>query len=281
MMGRKACLCLFVLFCVIFSEAGESLGQDDVADVPCKELFAGGDKNKRYFLIGGGEGCGVPKRGFNLLVVLPGGDGGANFNPFVKRIYKNSLSKRYLVAQLVSVKWTAGQVIVWPTKRVAVEEQGFCAEEFVEAVVEDIKAKYRLNEQNIFTLSWSSGGPAAYAISVQDEKSVVGSYIAMSVFKPDELGSLAHAAGHFYFIEHSPEDKVCPFRMAKNAHKTLREHGAETKLVTYKGGHGWHGNVFGRIRKGVRWLEVGVRKESRQREPVERMTEAAAGEERK
>ncbi len=278
-MARKACFYLCALCWVVFSGAVESLGQDDVADVPSKELFAGGDKNKRYFLIGGGEEGRVPKRGYNLLVVLPGGDGGADFNPFVKRIYKNSLSKRYLVAQLVAVKWTPSQLIVWPTKKAKVEEQGFSTEEFVEAVVGDIKAKYRLNEQNIFTLSWSSGGPAAYAISVQEEKSVVGSYIAMSVFKPDELGSLVHSAGHFYFIEHSPEDKVCPFRMAKNAHKALREHGAETKLVTYKGGHGWHGNVFGRIRKGIRWLEVGVRKESRERKPMERKTKPAVGEE--
>jgi predicted esterase len=103
----------------------------------------------------------------------------------------------------------------------------------------------------------------------------------MSVFKPGELDSLAHAAGHFYFIEHSPEDKVCPFRMAKNAHKMLRENGAVTRLVTYKGGHGWRGNVFGRIRKGIRWLEVAVRKESQKKKPVERKTEPAAGEQQK
>jgi predicted esterase len=280
-MGRKACLYLCVFCWVVFFGAGESLAQDDVADVPSNEFFAGGDKNKRYFLIGGGEGARVPKRGFSLLIVLPGGDGGVDFNPFVKRIYKNSLSKKYLVAELVSVKWTANQVIVWPTSRSKVDKQKFSTEEFVEAVVEDVKARYKLNKQNIFTLSWSSGGPAAYAISVQEEKSVVGSYIAMSVFKPDELGSLSHAAGHFYFIEHSPEDKVCPFRMAKNAHKMLREHGGGTKLVTYKGGHGWHGNVFGRIHKGIRWLEVAVRKQSRKRKPVERKTKPAAGEKQK
>jgi hypothetical protein len=69
--------------------------------------------------------------------------------------------------------------------------------------------------------------------------------------------------------------------MAKNAHKMLREHGGGTKLVTYKGGHGWHGNVFGRIRKGIRWLEVGMRKEARKRKPLERKTKPAAGEEQK
>ncbi|MHC4912708.1 MAG: hypothetical protein ACYTE5_06850, partial [Planctomycetota bacterium] len=150
-MARKACLYLCVFCCVAFYGVVESLGQDDVADVPSKELFAGGDKNKRYFLIGAGEGARVPRRGFGLLIVLPGGDGGADFNPFVKRIYKNSLSKKYLVAELVSVKWTTNQVIVWPTKRSKVDKQKFSTEEFVEAVIEDVKARYKLNEQNIFT----------------------------------------------------------------------------------------------------------------------------------
>jgi len=27
------------------------------------------------------------------------------------------------------------------------------------------------------------------------------------------------------------------------------------KLVTYEGGHGWHGDVFGHIRKGIEWMQ--------------------------
>ncbi|MHC4417653.1 MAG: alpha/beta hydrolase, partial [Planctomycetota bacterium] len=262
MIKREVVFLSFGLFAWVgLSLVGISVAQDDVVDVPCSDLFAGGDKNKRYFLIGDGEGAKVPEKGFSLLIILPGGDGGPDFNTFVKRIYKNSLSNRYLVAQLVSVKWTPKQVIVWPTESVRVDGQKFSTEEFVEAVVGDIKSKYTINEKNIFTLSWSSGGPAGYAISVRKQKSVTGSYIAMSVFKPDNLGSLEHVAGHRYFIDHSPEDKVCPFRMAKSAYKILREHGARTRLVTYKGGHGWRGNVYERIRRGIRWLETPVRRQ--------------------
>lgn len=268
-MNRKVYLLLSLSSIIIcLSLVGKAAAQDDVAEVPSKSLFAGDDKNKRYFLIGADEQTKAPKDGFGLVIVLPGGDGGPDFNTFIKRIYKNALSKKYLVAQLVAVKWTPRQQIVWPTEKVKVARQKFSTEEFVEVVIKDIKAKYKLNGRNIFTLSWSSGGPAAYAISVQKEKSVTGSYIAMSVFKPDGLGPLEGAKGHAYFIDHSPDDKVCPFWMAKKANETLRKYGAKTRLVTYKGGHGWRGDMYGRIQKGIRWLELATRRRSREKKPA-------------
>ena len=255
-------------FCAGFSLTTNAAAQSDVADVPSRSLFAGGDKNKRYFLIGAPEQIEASDKGFALLIVLPGGHGGTDFNPFVRRIYKRALSKKYLVAQLVAVKWTASQDTVWPTKRDKVAGQTFSTEEFVEAVVKDIKAKYKLNDRHIFTLSWSSGGPAAYAISVQKEKSITGSYVAMSVFRPETLGRLEHAAGHAYLIDHSPDDRVCPFRMAEQAHKVLRQYGARTRMVTYEGGHGWRGDVYGRIREGIRWLELNAGRQVQGEEPA-------------
>ena len=77
----------------------------------------------------------------------------------------------------------------------------------------------------------------------------------MSVFKPDFLPPLEGAKGHRYFLYHSPDDRVCPFRMAEQAAKDLEKHGAAVKLVTYEGGHGWRGDVFGQIREGLKWLE--------------------------
>ena len=58
----------------------------------------------------------------------------------------------------------------------------------------------------------------------------------MSVFKPNEY-SLARAKGHAYFIDHSPADTVCPFRMAEEAKDVLTKQGANVKMVTYDGGH--------------------------------------------
>lgn len=229
--------------------------QDDVEDVPCEDLKAGGDKDKRYFLIGGGKGVAAPAGGFKLAIIMPGGPGTAEFNPFVKRIWKNALTKDYVVAQPVAIPWGKDQQIVWPTKTNPVKGMKFSTEDFVEAVVKDAGARAKIDPRFIFTLSWSSSGPAAYALSLQEKKSVTGSFVAMSVFKPDLLPPLKNAKGHAYYIDHSPDDKVCPFRMAEQARDDLAKAGAKVEFSEQGGGHGWTGPVFDRIRKGFEWLE--------------------------
>lgn len=77
----------------------------------------------------------------------------------------------------------------------------------------------------------------------------------MSVFKPDLLPPLEKAKGHAYFLYHSPDDRVCPFRMAEQAEKDLKKNGAVVKLMTYQGGHGWRGDLYDNIRDGIEWLE--------------------------
>ena len=80
-------------------------------------------------------------------------------------------------------------------------------------------------------------------------------FIARSVFKPAQLPSLREARGEAYFLLHSPEDKVCPYRMARQAEAVLKKAGAEVRLVTYPGGRGWKGNVYGLLREGLAWLD--------------------------
>lgn len=227
---------------------------DDVADVPSQDLRAGKDEKKRYFLVGPPKEAKVPKKGYGLLVVMPGGDGGADFHPFVKRIYKNSVPEGYVLAQPVAVKWADGQEIVWPTDKNRVERMKFSTEGFVEAVIEDVGRRHALDPERVFTLTWSSSGPAAYAVSLTS-KQVTGSFIAMSVFKPDLLPPLEKAKGHGYYLYHSPDDRVCPFRMAEQAAKELGKNGAAVKLATYDGGHGWRGGLYDEIRAGIEWLE--------------------------
>jgi predicted esterase len=77
----------------------------------------------------------------------------------------------------------------------------------------------------------------------------------MSVFNPKFLPSMKGARGHAYYLYHSPQDRVCPYRMAEQAKTTLAENGAKVSLGTYDGGHGWRGNVYDDIRAGVAWLE--------------------------
>jgi RNA polymerase sigma factor (sigma-70 family) len=232
-------------------EGGE---EDDVADVHSEDLRAGKDENKRYFLIGPAKGARRPKAGYGLIVVLPGGPGSADFHPFVKRIYKYAIPPGYLVAQPVAVKWTNDQAIVWPTRKNPAANMKFSTEEFVAAVIREVAARHKVNPKRAFTLSWSSSGPAAYAISLTDRR-VTGSFIAMSVFNPRLLPPLDKAKGRAYYLYHSPQDRVCPYRMAQQAAKDLQANHARVKLVTYEGGHGWRAGLYQHIRRGVEWLE--------------------------
>jgi predicted esterase len=226
----------------------------DVADVPAADIKIDDDPKQRYFLIGDHSRKATPEDGFKLLVVMPGGDGGADFHPFVRRIYKHVLDESWLIAQPVSVRWTQDQEIVWPTKGDEVKGAKFTTEQFVEAVIADVKAKTEIDSQNVITLTWSSSGPAAYAVAFQPDRSVTASYIAMSVFRPQWYASMEAAKGHRFLLDHSPDDKVCPYELADLAEQTLTKLGAEVKRIDYRGGHGWRGDVYGRIRNGLAWL---------------------------
>lgn len=246
-------LCLVVALAVAAGVRGED-------DVPSEKLKAGGDGKKEYFLIGAAKDRKAPAAGFGLVVIMPGGDGSAEFQPFVKRIFATALPDGYLAVQPVSVKWTEDQEVVWPTAGFKVEKMKFTTEEFVAAVIADVGKTHKLDPARTFSLSWSSSGPAAYAISLQEKPVVAGSFVAMSVFKPDLLPELNRGKGHAYYLYHSLADRVCPFEMAKEAEKALGDAGARVTLAEYGGGHGWRDDVFDDIRTGIEWLEKNAKK---------------------
>ena len=234
---------------------GMALAQEDVADIPSQELRADDDPQKRYFLIGPTEQAEPPAEGFGLIVVLPGGDGSADFHPFVKRIFKHAVPDGYLVAQPVAPRWSSNQKITWPTAKNRVAGMKFTTEAFVAAVIDDVAGRQKIDAARVFTLSWSSGGPAAYAVSLSDGK-VAGSFVAMSVFNPRWLPPLKNAKDQAYYLYHSPDDRVCPYRMAEQAVRDLKRNGAKVELKTYEGGHGWKGNLYDDIRAGIGWLDA-------------------------
>ena len=252
-----AALILNVLPAVSWAEAAprQPKEPDDVANIPSEERRAGGNERQRYFLIGPDPDAPGPEGGYGLLLVLPGGDGGADFHPFVKRIFRHALPPGYLVAQLVAVPSDNQDQIVWPTERSPDPKQDFSTESFIKAVVEEVKAAHKIDDRRVFTLSWSSGGPAAYAVSLTPDSPVRGSLIAMSVFIERRLPPLSAAEGHRYYLLHSPQDRVCRYAFTQAARDRLSAHGATVTLADYEGGHGWHGDVFGQIRRGVEWLE--------------------------
>ena len=223
---------------------------------PAEKLHAGGNDRMAYFLIGPAAESKAPEEGYRLLLVLPGGDGSADFLPFVKRLTENAVGDRHLVAQLVTPRWTADQAnqVVWPTRRQKIKAARFATEAFMHAVVDDVKRRYKIDEHYVFALGWSSGGPPVYADLVNPKSPLAGVFVAMSVFKPDELGDLSVAKGKGVYILHSPKDFI-PLRFAESARDLLAKCGATTTLDTYAGGHGWRGDVYGDIRRGMRWLE--------------------------
>jgi len=232
--------------------------EGDDTGVVSEDLKAGGDANKRYFLIAPQKkGAKPPKAGYKLAVVLPGGDGGAGTHTFVKRIWKEALSGDYLLVQPVAVEWKPGQFekLVWPTKKSPAEGMKFTTEEFVEAVVKETAKKYKLDPRCVFTLSWSSGGPPAYTLSLQENRIVTGSFVSMSVFYESQLPPLKNAKGYAYYLHHSPEDTICTIELAREAQKQLKAMGAKVEFAEYKGGHGWHGDVYPQIHAGFQWLE--------------------------
>jgi poly(3-hydroxybutyrate) depolymerase len=213
-----------------------------------------GDTNKRYFLtMPEGE---APAGGYKLLIVLPGGDGSANFRGFVKNIAAKALPPGYIVVQALAPAWTDDpERIVWPTEVDADPKVKFPTEQFIMELVDEVKAAHPIDPSKVFMLGWSSGGPPSYAAALREGSPVRGAFIAMSVFKPDRLPTLDGARGKAFYMLHSPQDFI-HMRFPEAARDRLAAAGAKTILTTYEGGHGWKGDALGNIRTGVEWLEA-------------------------
>ena len=220
-----------------------------------QDLKIGGDAHKRYLLHGEEKDAKVPAGGWKLLVVMPGGDGSAEFAPFVGGIRENALGKDWLIAQMVAPVWAEEQAEknVWPTKLTPWPKMEFTCEELFADVLADVEKGRKIDPKCIVTLAWSSSGKLAYSLALQEKTPVTGTFVAMSVFQPENLPSLKAAKGRRFYILHSPEDKI-PIRMAETARDELGKKGAKVEYATYAGGHGWHGDVYGTIRTGIDWL---------------------------
>ncbi|HEX8522108.1 MAG TPA: HEAT repeat domain-containing protein [Tepidisphaeraceae bacterium] len=231
----------------------------DGGEAPIEERQAGGDEKKQYFLIGP-MGKKAPAAGYRLLLVLPGGDGSAEFKPFVSNMLPQALNDKYLIAQLVAPRWREDENrIVWPTSKSRDSKAKFTTEQFIDAVVEDVKKDHKLDEKCVLALGWSSGGPAVYAATLRAKTPITGAFVAMSIFKPTDTEGVKNGKGRAFYLLHSPQDFI-QMRFPESARQLLTKAGAKVELKTYEGGHGWHGDAFGNIRGGVKWLENNVGK---------------------
>ena len=188
-----------------------------------------------------------PTAGYPLVVVLAGGDGSIAFHPFIKSIHSQALEGKCAVAHII-----APPQIVWPTNQS--RSRYATTEEAVVAIVEQASQRVAIDKTKIIALAWSSSGPAIYESMLHGNTPLSGAVIAMSVFHAKDYNSLESIRGRRIYLLHSPEDQVCPFAMAEEARDKLSSAGGQTKLVSYSGGHGWHGPVFDNIRTAASWV---------------------------
>ena len=234
-----------------------SQAQEISPQISVQSRMVGTNAWEKYFLIEhrSETNANTPR---GLILMLPGGPGGADFLPFCANVLSlYGIPKDFVAAELVAPQWIKGDDrIVWPSKTFPDAQAKFTTEEFVAEVRKDVGRVRKIDERYIFTLGWSSSGHVLYSVSVSDPK-IRGSIIAMSRFLTNRFGPMEQTRGKNYFLYHSPEDRICPFSEAELAERTLKEHGAKVKLVSYKGGHGWVPNTYycDRIKEGIEWLK--------------------------
>jgi predicted esterase len=215
------------------------------------------EKNQHYFLISHRED---PAEKKGLVIILPGGPGDRNFLPFCANVLTRlGVPKGFVAAQLIAPEWSDDpNRIVWPSVAIPDEKAEFTTEAFIRAVINDAGTEVNLDKSHIFTLGWSSSGPALYSASTRVSE-VTGSIIAMSRFFPATSVEKDKAKGKNYFLYHSRKDQICPFADAEQAVKTLTELEANVKLVEYDGAHGWEPGEphWETIKGAIAWLIEG------------------------
>jgi len=222
---------------------------DDVHDVPAQSYFVGGDLNKEYVVIG--KTSSRPKK---LCVVMPGGPGGIEFLPFVKRILKFGLEYGWMVVEPIAVKWSDDpSYVVWPSATTPYAPAKFTTETFLDGILDELPSRLKMQIDGTYLLGWSSSGPAIYSYAGHGKHEIKGAFVAMSVFDPKSFGGQNKLrVGRFYLL-HSPQDFI-PMSHPEAAKAALSNLGIPVKLDTYQGGHGWHGSVFDEIRDGMTFL---------------------------
>ncbi|MEO6594700.1 MAG: hypothetical protein ABIP94_08095 [Planctomycetota bacterium] len=210
-----------------------------------------------YFVVPPKKPLGSGKEG-GLIVVLPGGDGSREFLPWVENGLLAQRPDDCTGVLVTAVKWQADRRIVWPLASSKVPGMKYTTDEYVRAVVaavekEAVEKKQPIDPARRVLVAWSSSGPAVYPMLIAKDTLFERGYVAMSVWPPG-LGDLRAAKGRRFFLDQSPDDQTTAFRFVREAFDALTKAGAEVRLSTYDGGHGWHDNPLPRIEEGLRWL---------------------------
>lgn len=211
---------------------------------------------QRYFYFRPRKEGEVGEMGYGLIVVLPGGRGDASQRPYYGNVYLNSVPYGFVMAQLVAVKWTPEQKVIWPSKYIPAEGMQFTTSEFVDAVITDVERRVEIDPRHVYLMGASSSGQSVYGSAVSNPR-ISGALVVASVFTKQLLPSLQGAKGKRFFLYQSPDDDVTRFHFAEAAATALRGHGAEVLLYSYPGGHNptWPNNSLGVYGYAFHWLQ--------------------------
>jgi hypothetical protein len=175
-----------------------ALAQEIDASIVSEERSAGGNPQKKYFLLRHKLEAAQSPKEFGLLLILPGGPGSADFLPFCANILTAvGTPPDVVVAELVAPVWKKvdASTVVWPSKAFPVKEARFTTEQFVEDVIKDVSKTVKVHDGWIFMLGWSSSGHVLYSTAIENPK-VRGFFVAMSRFRPEWFHDLNRARGN-------------------------------------------------------------------------------------
>jgi hypothetical protein len=188
-----------------------------------------------------------------LVVVLPGGDGSREFLPWVENALLAQRPDDCIGVMITSVKWQPDQEIIWPTDSSKVPGMEYTTEQYVRVVTAEIEKATPVDAARRIVVAWSSSGPAIHALLATKDSPFHRAYIAMAIW-PQGLDELTPVKGRRYVLDQSPEDQTTIFQHVRTAYAALTKAGAQVRVTTYAGGHGWHDDPLPRIAKGFAWL---------------------------
>lgn len=210
--------------------------------MPDEDLTAAGDPKQRFFLFGPKVGDVEPPAGWSVLLVLPGGDGGAGFREFVRERYEAWVDAGWVAVELVAPAHGASATLVWPTEVSKADGLPFTTEAFVAAALEEVRKRRRIDARRVVAVSWSSSGPVAWRMLSQKASPIAAHLVAMSVFRPKDLDDLRNGKKRPLELLHAPDDTRCPIRLAEQGRDAATKAGLDVGWATYTGGHGWAGD---------------------------------------
>jgi len=135
------------------------------------------------------------------------------------------------------------------------------SDSYVLTAIEALKARYPVDEEQVFVMGHSEGGVLAYGLAIRNPDVVRGLVVVGARLRETDAvaEALAAAAGRLQvLICHSREDRAVDFAVAKEAHETLEAAGVRSKLVAYAGGHGLTADLVATI---ARWIAQSNRQE--------------------